>query len=319
MWLGRYELNKKSVFAILMGASALSLLLPPGWSNPVRHVAQLLVPPQDLLYSGSRHAVEYASRFGKPGPDEKSKAEQLELELASQAAAMEQLRAENDRLRRLRANALPLPTPVLPARVVARDAAAMRDSVLAARGTMRGVNSGDWVSARFFVDRGQASGVEEGEAVLAEHCLLGRIEQAGPYMARVQLQSDIDSRLIEARVGAYDGKRFQFVDYPCSVRGVGGQMMRIADVDYRLIRTNDSDESKDGKRRIGVGDLVFSAPGQLGLPTPMVMGRVTSVAENPRKRLVYNVEVEPIVKVEDVSEVYIIPLVPAHPVPVAAP
>jgi hypothetical protein len=41
-----------------------------------------------------------------------------------------------------------------------------------------------------------------------------------------------------------------------------------------------------------------------------VIGKVTAIEENIRKRLVYNVSVEPIVKRDSLHELYIVPLVP---------
>jgi cell shape-determining protein MreC len=234
--------------------------------------------------------------------------EPLRVELAALAAALEQARAENDRLRALRADSIPPPVPVLPAKVVARDVAAWRDSALVARGSLRGISAGDWVTGRFFLNQGKAAGVAEGQAVLAEQGLLGRIEQVSPYMARVQLFSDVDSPRIEVRIGSRDGRSFKFVDYPCSLRGAGRGLMLIEGVDYRFVQG--AEQPSDGPRRIRAGDLVFSAAGQLGLPSPMVVGRVRELAEDPMKRLVYTVTVEPIVRFGDLRDVYVIPLVP---------
>jgi cell shape-determining protein MreC len=312
MALHGFRLNRKGAFALMMGASALCLLLPPAWTNPLKHVGQLLVPTQDLLYSASRKASRSIAGLDKAA-DAVREAEAMSIELASQAAALEQARSENERLKALRRDVLPLPTPVLPAKVVAQDIAASRDSVLAARGSVRGVRTGDWVSARLFVNQGSVSGVEEGQAVLAEHCLIGRIEQVSPYMARVQLFSDVDCPRIEVRIGAMEGRTFKFVEYPCSLRGMGHGTMLIEGVDYRHVRRID-DEAKDERRRIGLGDLVFSAPGQLGLPSPMVVGRVRELSEDAKKRLVYNVTVEPIVRMEEVRDVYVIPLARTAPV-----
>jgi len=306
--------TRGALFGFLMGASALSVLLPPGWTNPLKHVGQLLVPPQDLIYGISHRAAHAVAVLDLPDPSGPSEAEALRLELASQTAALEEARSENDRLRALRAESVPPGVPVLPAKVVARDVAAWRDSALVARGSLRGVSASDWVTGRFFVNQGRASGVEEGQAVLAEHCLLGRVEQVSPYMARVQLFSDVDSPRIEVRIGAIEGRKFKFVEYPCSLRGAGRGKMVIEGVDYRVVQGGE--QRKDGPRRIGVGDLVFTAPGQLGLPSPMVVGRVRELLEDPMKRLVYNISAEPIVRIEELGDVYVIPIVPTTPTPI---
>jgi len=302
-------MSRGTVFGLLMAASTLSLLLPASWTNPLKHLAQFLVPTQDLFYSASHRAAHSVAGLNEAGEGEMPSAESMRIELGAQTAALEQMRAENDRLRALRTDLLPPVVPVLPAKVVARDVVALRDAAMIARGSLRGVGTADWVSARFFLDQGRASGVAEGQAVLAEHCLLGRVEQVSPYMARAQLFSDPDSPRIEVRIGAMDGKRFRFVDYPCSLRGAGRQMMLIEGIDYRVVQTG-GEVRKDGKRRIGVGDLVFSAAGQLGLPTPMAIGRVNALSEDPKKRLIYNISVEPIMRMEEIRDVYVIPIVP---------
>jgi cell shape-determining protein MreC len=61
---------------------------------------------------------------------------------------------------------------------------------------------------------------------------------------------------------------------------------------------------------IRVGDTVFSASGQFGIPVPMVIGRISAIEENPKKRLVYDLLVEPVVSIDRLTEVYVIPAVP---------
>ncbi|MEK6644355.1 MAG: rod shape-determining protein MreC [Planctomycetota bacterium] len=314
MAYGDVRISRPALFGILMTVSVVALLLPPRWTTPLKSVAQLLVPAQDVTRSAAYKASQSVERVGQTDSDTGAQLDSLTLELASVAAALEQAHTENDRLRALRRDQVPQQVPVLPARIVARDVVATRDSALIARGSQRGVSAGDWVTARFFIDKGLRAGVEEGQAVLTEHCLLGRVEQVSPYMARVQLFSDLDSPRIEVRVGVMDGKSFRFVDYPCSLRGAGKQSMLIDGVDYRVVNV-DGDDAKGTKRRISVGDLVFCAPGQLGLPQPLLIGRVSKMSEDARKRLVYNIEVEPIKATDDLRDVFVIPLVPIMPIP----
>lgn len=315
MTYGGAKISRPALFGILMAASAVAVLLPPRWTTPLKGVAQLLVPAQDVARSAAHLASQSVERVGRVDEGAGHTVDSLTMELASVAAALEQARAENERLRAMRNGQLPQAVPVLPARIVARDVVAERDSALIARGSARGVNSGDWVTARFFIDAGTRAGVDVGHAVLTEHCLLGRVEQVSPYMARVQLFSDLDSPRVEVRVGAMEGKALKFVDYPCSLRGAGKQRMVIDGVDYRIVNVGE-DEGRGAKRRIGIGDLVFSAPGQLGLPQPILIGRVVTMTEDARKRLVYNIEVEPIKAVDETRDVFVIPLVPTMPIPI---
>jgi len=318
MQLASMRLSRRGVFVILLLLSAVALLLPPRWTDPAKHVAQLLVPPQDLLYGAAHRAARSLDRL-EPSTDGDS-AEQLaeaRLELASLSARLQQLQAENEMLRAVRAVSLPPAIPILPAKIVARDVAAWRDSIIVARGSSRGASWHDWVSARFFVDKGHTSNVAEGQPVLARQALIGRVEQVSPYVSRVQLLTDVDAPRIEVRIGSGSGAAMQFVDYPCSIRGGGRQTMLIEGVDYRYIEAASTPSREDGRRRIQPGDLVFSSPGQLGLPGPMLIGKVSRLEEDPKKRLVYNLIVEPMVKLDDLREVYLIPLVP--PVTTAMP
>lgn len=315
-----YRLTKRGVYILLMLASLASLfLLPRSWSDALKHAGQLLVPAQDATYKAAHLAGESLSELDASTPPAVVELQGVQHELASQAAAMEQLREENARLRGMREALLPPSVPLLPAKVVARDIVAWRDTVLVERGSSRGVRYRDWVASRFFVDHGFTQGVSEKQAVIAREGLLGRVEQVSPYMARVQLFSDVDSPRLEVRVGAAtSGGKFEFVDYPCSLCGQGRGRMAIEDVPYQYVQ--ESSEPTSGPaaphRRISVGDLVLSEPGQMGLPEPLVVGRIVELQENPRKRLVYTLIVEPVVELGRVREVFVIPLVPPERVPI---
>jgi cell shape-determining protein MreC len=199
--------------------------------------------------------------------------------------------------------------------VVAHDIVAWRDSVLAEQGSYRGVNRGDWVASRLFVSEGRWQGVAEGQAVMAAECLLGRVEQVSPYMSRVRLFSDVDSPRIEVQIGGLRGGEMQFVDYSCSLRGLGRGRMVIEDVPYRFIEEAGPAASSGETPRIRVGDLVYSAQGMLGLPIPLTIGKIAALKQDPKKRLVYTLIVEHTVAIDEIHDVFIIPLVPAGPLP----
>jgi len=320
MHWSEYRLTKRGVFILLMLASLASLfVLPRAWSDGLKHAGQLLVPVQDAAYKATHLAGEGLTELEGSFSRAEVELQGLRHELASQLAAMDQLREENARLRGVREALLPPSVPLLPAKVVARDIVTWRDAVLVERGSSRGVRYRDWVASRFFVDRGFTQGVSERQAVIAREGLLGRVEQVSPYMSRVQLFSDLDSPRLEVRVGGATGEgRFEFVDYPCSLRGLGGGRMAIEDVPYQYVQGTAEPASGPAspRRRIGVGDLVLSGPGQMGLAEPMVVGRIVEVREDLRKRLVYTLIVEPIIGVDRLRDVFIIPLVPPERVPI---
>ena len=82
--------------------------------------------------------------------------------------------------RRLAAAGLRL-VGAIPARVIRRDAAAWRDSVLLDRGASSASDPNDWGVSHRFVDVGGDAGVSSGMAVLAGEVLVGRVLTSAPY------------------------------------------------------------------------------------------------------------------------------------------
>ena len=308
----RFRPTRSGVFTLLLALSAIALFLPPDWSNSLKNVAQLLVPASDLARSAGDNALQPLRRAISLSSDS-GESDSLLRELASGRAMTAQLQEENDRLRALRDHQLPPAVPLLDAKIVARDVALWRDAILVARGSARGVKRHDWVASRLFVNRGRASGVDEGQAVLARQSLLGVVDQVSPYMARVQLLSDIDSPRVEVRVSHVVKGRVQMIDYACSLRGSGRGRMTIENVEAQFVQPDAAAEPDKKSPRIRVGDLVLTAPGQLGLPVPLAIGRIAAMEENPRKRLVFHLSVEPVVEVGELRDVFIVPVVPPEP------
>lgn len=311
----RYKPSKRSTCGLLLILSALMLLLPKSWSDAAKNSAQLLVPAQHSL-----RALAHRGTISLTGLDPASDSDRVTrqatlLELGSLVASNKDLEEENRRLRNLRSGLLSANLPLLPAKIVALDIVAWRDAVLVESGSSHGARHHDWVASRLFTNQGHAAGVEAGQIVLARECLLGRIEQVGPYMARVQLFSDIASPRFEVRIGSMADGAFDFVDFPCSVRGLGRGRMIIDDVPNLYVEDEPGKEGDPSDRRIHVGDLVFSAPGRLGLPVPLAIGAVTELQRDPKKRLVTSLVVEPIVPIDQIREVVIIPLVPLDRLP----
>jgi len=314
MSIWRSKPNRETVFVILMIVSGLSLVAPPGLSDSVKHIVQFMVPAQDL---GRTAVMTFIGRVQslseKDANDEQSSV--LLRELAAERALNLQLESEVNRLRGLREGNVPPAVPLLDARVVARDIAVWRDSALVARGSLRGVGWKDWVASRFFINRGSVSEVQPGQVVLARECLIGRVDQVSPYMARVRLLSDKESPRIAVRIASRIGDDFRFIDFECSLRGAGMGKMSIENVEARYIESSsEAEESVAGTElRIKVGDLVYTSPDQFGLPAPMVVGRITEITENPLKRLVYNLVVEPLVTIDQLHDVFVIPLLGEEP------
>lgn len=316
MRLNHYKPSKKAIFWMLLGLSAVSLILPPRATDGARHGTQLLVPLQDVVYFLTYQGARSIRRVSEPERELREYILALENQVASQAGQIQQLEAENDELTSLRTKRFP---DALHANVVGRDIVEWRDSLLVERGANSSVSPQDWVASRFFVNRGTENRVDAGCAVISREILLGRVEQVSPFMSRVCLFTDVGSAPLRVQVGGFEADRFVAVDYPCSVSGRGHSEMVIRNVDYRFVdrdagppEMSDDVEAPirpDRSRGIRVGDLVYSAPGQLGLPVPMIVGRVKEIVEDPSRRLVADVVVEPPIKVDDIRTVSIIPLI----------
>lgn len=309
-------MSRPAIFALLMALSMIALFLPPRWTDGLKHVVQLMVPAQDMAYTAAHAAARSASALDpKRSANVDAAHEQLVQSIASQAALIEQLETQNRRLSALRRDHLDVHVPLLAAHVVSLDVVAWRDSLLVARGSTGGVAYRDWVTARLFADRGFASDVADHQPVLATHGLIGRVEQVSPYLCRIQLLTDVSAPRVEVRVAHVKGGEARVIDYPCSVKGIGQGRMAIDDIDYRWIEgASNAETSTDPTRaandRMAEGDLVYTAPGALGLPRPVVIGKIVLLAENPRRRLVYTAQVAPMQPMEDIREVYIVPLTP---------
>jgi len=306
------RLTKSGAFVLLMLFSGATLLAPPAWTSWMRGITQLLVPAQAVLYGAGiwttrsladvRRDIQGGPTTTQPG------AAELERELLFQSGIIDQLRRENAGLRGLREKYVSATVRLIPARVVSRDIAAARDSILVSRGASRGVKWQDWVISRFFVDAGGQEGVERGFSVLAREAIVGRIEFVQPYMARVVLLSDPDCRTA-VRVGRLRDGRFAAVDYPATLHGRGRGEMVIEDVPERHVALPGAAARDD---QIAIGDLVVTAPDTPGLSAPMAIGRVAAINSDPKKRLVYSVVVEPAARPEELSDVYIVAGLPGR-------
>ncbi len=300
--------SKPAIFFVLMVFSAVNLLLPTRWSDSLKHLTQLLVPVQELFYRPAvltrRAAAQFLESNDGPGGSGGPNRRALENVIVFQQGLLEQVRRENAELRGLRGRTVARDARLIPARVVARDPAAQRGALVIGRGASGGVTPGDGVVSRVFIDHGADEGIEVGFAVLARESLLGRVEQVSPYVSRVRLLTDPDSRL-RVQVGRIMGERFSAVPYPCTMRGVGGGRMRIADVPEKYLAPGDAGTAARDDQ-IRPGDLVATAADEPGLPAPLAVGRVVDIVREPPKRLVASIEVVPLVDANAQSDVFVV-------------
>lgn len=324
-WL-RHTPPKTLIFWGLIVLSAVSLALPAGWSDGLKSLTQLLVPPQDWLHRTARRTADGLHEWAQSAGGEDARAQSaaaatdldhaaMENQILALTGQLEEIRRENSSLRGLRERYLPPGVRLVSAHVVARDVAAWRDTLLLSRGANQAVQRSDPVTTRLFVGTGTRDGVAIGHLVVAREILIGQVEQVSPYSSRVQLFSDIGVRT-PVRIGRVAAGRTQWVDYPCTLLGRGRGEMVIADVPLRYIddEAASGDESSGGTRsrgsaspdRMRPGDLVVSPPRPPELPTPMAIGRIESFEHDARKRLVATVHVKGLIAEEDIREVFVV-------------
>ncbi len=133
------------------------------------------------------------------------------------------------------------------------------------------------------IDRGRNDGLRQGQYVLADHSIIGIVEQVRANTARVALLSDTDVN-ISVTVGQADAERV--------MRGMGGGKSSVL-----LMST---------KYEVEQGDPVFASPRAGYLEAPVIAGLVSRVARNADNPLIWDIEVEPACSLADVSTVVVV-------------
>lgn len=268
--------------AALLAVSALGLLLPTSITGWFMNLVQVLVPLQDAATRAGDAVEATLAGAGEPVSAEEHErvlreVQSLRNALASQSARVVELEAANRVLTGIRSTVLGDRGELIPARVVAGDALAWRDSRLINAGTLRGVRRGASVTTRALaLDVGADDRVDRGLAVLAEEALIGLIEEAATHTARVRLLSDPATRKPVTISGFEEHAEFW-------LEGRGQGRMEVVDVDHRYVN------SEDGIR---IGDVVLTLADDPELPVPLVVGEVTQVEADADNGLLYILTVE---------------------------
>jgi cell shape-determining protein MreC len=261
------------------------------------NLVQVFVPLQDLA---GRGADAGAGLLGGGDQPRHTAAEMEEIDrrgralrhqVVSQQARIESLERQVVDLAGLRD--LHMPGRLIPARVVAPDALAWRESQLIDAGSLRGVRRDAAVVSNYFaVSLGTEHGAQPGLAVLTAECFVGTIDLAGTHTARVRLVSDPTTRMpvtvARGELGTLDAE-FWLV-------GTGGDRARVADVDHRYVREGG----------IALGDQVLTTPRDDRLPVPMVIGTIAEMAPDQDNPLLYVLDVKLAVDPNRLTRVYVV-------------
>jgi len=284
--------SKPTIFAMLMLASAVLLVVPADVLGPARNMTQLIALPQWALQRATHKATEpikaltreplTAEQQGQMLHDKQG----LENENVALRQQIEALKRAVEELALLRRQGFPEAGVLIPAPVVALDAAPRRDSLLLGKGQLKGIRREDWVASRLFVQVGEQDGVRRQLAVLARESLIGWVEQTTPLTSRVVLLSDAyASRPMRVYLAHFDAAARRHLQVtaegrvaPFALHGIGGGKMIVADIDRTFIDAG----------VIAVGDLVTSDPHDPKLPLAMVVGEIIELRQNEDKPLFYD-------------------------------
>ncbi|NLX12028.1 MAG: rod shape-determining protein MreC [Phycisphaerales bacterium] len=286
--------SRQVFFAILMGLSAVALLLPFDVFRPARGMTQLIAVAQYGVNETTHNVINRTESLAeKPVPAarheeliEENKA--LLNQLLAQRQEMNQLRTINESLIAIRKTpGFPRQARPIPARVIAPEADAWRQAFRVATGTNRGIKEGDWVATRLQVDVGREQDVQERAQVLARECLIGWVEQANRWTSRVVLLSDaFANQTMRIRIAPPPDRSSATASAEHRpvffLKGAGRGRMLVPDIPR---------EDVDAKL-IAVGDIVTTDPDDYRFPMAMVIGSIVELSHNKAKPLYYDAVVE---------------------------
>ncbi len=296
------RISKPKLFVGLMVASAASLLIPSRFTHSAKNPLQLLAAMQWAVHDTAARTSDGVRAAIRPAvaPEEFDRVDRMREALQHQVAAMTDsiasLQNEIGALTGWRQRGLAEGVRMVPARVVAADARAWRESLLIDRGSSDGIEEGDWVVTHDY-SAAPGGGERPAAEILKSECLLGRVTERTPLTSRVTLLTDTEFLpWIRVRIGRIERDRLSGTQEYFSLQGRGRGRMTVPDVPARLC----------GPEGIRTGDLVISSPGEPGLPLPMVIGVVDRIEPHANNPLLRNLMVSPRRPVRSVRRVYII-------------
>lgn len=304
--------SKPTIFVILMLVSGVSSLLPTDFFGPARVLTQLVAVPQWAAHQASQRVAEPIQALtAKPmAAEEQARLQRHDEALENENTVLRQqvyeLQLTIQELTLLRKQSQQRDGVIIPAPVVALDAAPGRDSILLGKGKIQGAKREDWVASRLLVQVGQQDGVQGEEAVLARETLIGRIEDTSPLTSRVVLLSDqYTNRAMKVRIMHFDDQSQRFLQVTSAgriaefvLRGAGAGKMIVPDIRNDFIDAH----------VVAVGDLVTSDPQDPKLPLGMVIGEITELRHNKDNPLLYDAVVQHRYDPKNLSQVFIVDL-----------
>lgn len=327
-----FKLSKSRVFGLLMAASAVCLLLPNRYTRPVRGAVQFFVPFQDAAYRFTQTLVDHVDALAGPEPTRRQHRQLLEQAHAMQNRLVavetecQQLRRENEFLVGFRRDAALAGAKLVPARIFARGAAGFSDALALGRGRQTGVSDGDYVASRLLIAHGRDAPLRTAMAVAGSEYLIGRIDHADSFTARVVLFDDPRSPAQQVCVGRLSSEGLKVFSRPDSatgrqreqrflLTGKGAGRMLIEQVPAEYIEAERPAGEGPPEGAIRLGDLVVTVATDPSLPTRMVIGQIVQTSQDPKNPLIYDLAVRCPIDPTRLQWVYVIdmspPVVPA--------
>jgi len=303
--------SRPIVFIALMAVSLLAVAIPRDPFSALRNLTQVLALPQAyfnkarLLTAQSARSLDDASVDRETHTQLQSQKRALEIAAVSQSRRIQELEVQIQQLTRIRQRGFPAEGALIPARVLAGDAAVGRNGLLVGKGTTTHAETGDWVASSFFVDAGTDDGAIDQAAVLSQEFLIGWVSQALPVTSRVVLLTDrlannpIRVNIIHAGGGFRPVSR-QGRTLPFVLEGAGADRMRIRDIPANLVE----------QKKVKVGDLVMSDLNNPWLPVAMMIGKIDELkfVRDQEKPLYYDATVLAPYDPATLSHVFIVDL-----------
>ncbi len=277
-----------------MIVAALMALVEP-WVSCVRGVVAPLSWLQYNLSRATRRADAAVRGLGEDGAELdasslKAENEALRRQLVHQQLMYTDLERELATVTGLREQLRDSGAKILIAPVVAYDASPRRESLTIGLGSERGIKKEQWVAAG--AAPREDPDMVYGRELLARQWLIGRISEAWPNTARVQLATDVGFGPVYVRAArTLEDGRLEPIEQNCLLRGRGAGRM--------LIDRATGDYYSDGCR------LVIAMP-TAGLPAPLLIGEIKGSASIDGAPQHFNLDVQPCGNVRMLGHVYVI-------------
>jgi cell shape-determining protein MreC len=294
--------SKPALFAMLMFASLIMILLPPELANVVRRLTEPIAVLQILGTEASQgigKSMKSAIQRSVPAAKFETVREQNQALINENVTLRQmnkQLQDQISQLAGLTVRGFPEKGILIPARVIGGDAVPGKHSLLVG-GSMEGVDVGDPVVTRLTVSAGRGEGVQPNSAVIAKQCLLGTVSQVGTLTARVVLLSDLHESKARRVFISRPPPHAEEVEElpPMYLEGMGRGKMLIRDIGKRHVESG----------RVRVGDLVSSAANDPKLPMSLVIGQIDKLVLNRDNPVTYFAIVSHLYTPDEIAQVFI--------------